>query len=311
VISAPPYEAELVVRYHLTPSVSTFEEIDELSLASQKMGQVTPVHLHICTGMKRFGCEIPQVPDLCHKIYQTPYLCLEGAMTHFVAAETDAFDSLTYNQILTFKTGIDSMPYTPKWIHAANSGGAVRFPIPFCNLVRIGLGFLGYGVCLEGSKPALQLTSKLVSFSMCSQGATVGYNCAYTFKKEKGRIGIIPIGYHDGLRRILSNAGYVLIREKKAPMIGMICMDFMMIDLTDIPEASLGDEVILFGPGLSPEILAGWAQTDVRELLAGIAPRVQRLWNFIPICTKEEHESTDTERLPISFFSFEKGSIIR
>ncbi len=302
VIAAPPYEADLVAKYQLTPAVSSFEEVESLNRASQRYGGTTSVHLHLCTGMKRFGIPPHQAPDLYDCISEASHLHLEGVLTHFVAAESAAFDALSQRQILEFKQYIDSLPAVPRWIHAGNSAGAVRFPMPFCNLVRIGLGFLGYGVCLEGSKPALQLTTKLASSNICTQGTTVGYNCTYTFEKEKGLIGVIPVGYHDGLHRSLSNKGYVLIRGKKAPMIGTICMDFMMIDLTDIPEAIVGDEVCLFGPELSPKILAEWAQTDVRELLASISTRVQRLWHLnlkTAVGDGKLTQAFDPESLPV------------
>ena len=312
VIAAPPYEADLVIKYQLTPAVSSFEEVEALNRASQKQGRTTSVHLHLCTGMKRFGVSFHQAPDLYESIHQASHLQLDGLMTHFVAAESHAFDSVTLRQIGEFKTFLDTMPVPPRWIHAANSAGAVRFPMPFCNLIRIGLGVLGYGVCHEGSKPALQLTTKLASVNLCAQGATVGYNCTYTFEREKGMIGVIPVGYHDGLHRGLSNKGYVLIRGKKAPMIGIVCMDFMMIDLSDIPEAAVGDEVSLFGPELSPDLWAIWAQTDVRELLACIPTRVQRLWaNLNPSIGRSDDEPRNAERLPSSLFSLEKDPTVR
>jgi alanine racemase/UDP-N-acetylmuramoyl-tripeptide--D-alanyl-D-alanine ligase len=232
--------------------------------------------------MNRLGVSKAQAIHLYRAIKNASYLHLEGAMTHFAAAESPTFDSFTYNQIDQFKQFLDMLPSRPRWIHAANSGAAVRFNIPFCNLVRIGLGAVGYGYCLDGVKPALSFTSSLASISFSNKGETVGYNCTYKIKKHRSRIGVIPVGYHDGFHRVISGKGYVLIRGKKAPMIGTICMDFMMIDLTEVPEAEVGDEILLFGSGLSPEIIAAWAKTDVRELLAGLPLRVRRLWVNLP-----------------------------
>ena len=107
-------------------------------------------------------------------------------MTHFAAAETPTLDNVTTLQIAKFKAFVEALPTPPKWIHAANSAAAVRFSLPFCNLARIGLGVVGYGVCVEGSEPALQLTTRLASMRSCAKGETVGYECAYTFEKEKG-----------------------------------------------------------------------------------------------------------------------------
>jgi Alr-MurF fusion protein len=278
VIGAPPFEAELIVKYQLTPSVSTKQEIEALNDASKKQDSTTPIHLHLCTGMNRFGVSLNEAHIIYETIQQASHLHLEGIMTHFVAAESDFFDAVSQRQIEAFKTFVNSLVSPPRWVHAANSAASVRFQLPFCNLVRIGLGIYGYGVCLPGARPALQLTATICSVNECPQGATVGYQCNYTFQKSQGRVGVLSIGYHDGIPRHLANKGYVLIHGKKAPMIGNICMDFTMIDLTDIPEARVGDEVCLFGSSLSPEEMALWAQTDVRELLTRISPRVQRVW---------------------------------
>ncbi len=303
VISVPPYDAELAVRYDLTCAVSSIDEIEALELAAHKEGKTVDVHLHLNTGMSRFGASITSAENLYHAIKKSSHLCLEGIMTHFVGAEATDLDAISHRQIEQFKSFMSSLPELPRWIHAANSAAAVRFELPFCNLVRIGLGITGYGKCLEGSSPALSFTTRLASIGQIEKGETVGYNCSYTNQKDNARIGVIPVGYYDGLPRALSNKGYVLIRDKQAPMVGTICMDFMMIDLTEIPEAEVGDEVIIFGPGLSAELLATWAKTDVRELLVNIPSRVKRIWTNPPlIMTTGKDQDELPERLPSSAF---------
>jgi Alr-MurF fusion protein len=306
VLAAPIYEAESVVKYHLTPAVSTFEEVEALNRASQRFGRATNVHLHLCTGMNRFGISPHQGMDLYEVIERSSYLHLEGVMTHFIAAETPTFDALSYRQINLFQTFIKSLPSLPRWIHAGNSGGAVRFPMPFCNLVRIGLGTFGIGCCLPGSQLALQFTTKLAAVKKCTQGETVGYHCNYSFDQGEGVVGVIPVGYHDGFLRSLCNQGYVLIRGKKAPMIGTVCMDFMMVNLTLIPEATVGDEVCIFGPELPPETLAQWAKTDVREILASIPARIRRQW--INSSNGREYELSNPERISSPLFSLKKDT---
>src|ERR1700722_7309757 len=301
VIAAPPYDAEWVAVHQLTPAVSSFEEIEALNLAANKYEKIIPVRLHLNTGLNRFGIALNDSLHLYRKIKSSPHLLLEGVMTHFAAAESPEFDFFTCEQIRQFKQFLDYLSPLPRWIHAANSGGAVRFPMPFCNLVRIGLGVIGYGICLEGIKPSLTLSTTLASITLSKKGETVGYNRTYTIKKEKARIGVIPVGYHDGFHRILSGKGYVLIHGKKAPMIGTICMDFMMIDLTDIPEARVGDEVLLFCPELSPHQIAAWGMTDVRELLVSLPMRVKRKWKY-------NDDATNTSKLSSSFLPFEKNS---
>jgi Alr-MurF fusion protein len=308
VIAAPPYEAETVAYYQLTCAASSLEEVESLNLAAKKYGKKLPLHLHLDTGMNRFGVSKHFATTLYQAIRNASHLHLEGIMTHFAAAESPAFDPFTQEQIRAFKQFVDSLPALPRWIHAANSAGAVRFPLPFCNLVRIGLGVMGYGICLEGVEPAFSFTTLLASITSGEKGESVGYHCTYKIEKERARIGVIPVGYHDGFHRSLSGKGYVLIRGKKAPMIGVICMDFMMIDLTDIPEAQVGDEVQLFGPGLSIETLAKWAKTDVRELLVSLPPRVERLWINPPLlihATRNEN-ATSTTRVRSPFLTIKK-----
>jgi len=135
----------------------------------------------------------------------------------------------------------------------------------------------------------------------------VGYNCQYIIQKEKALIGVIPIGYHDGLHRHYSEKGYVLIRGKKAPMIGHICMDFMMVDLSEIEGAAVFDPVILFNTQeLKPEMFASWGNTDVRELLACLGPRVKRVFINRPTSTKRVENEQIAERLPGAIRSIEK-----
>jgi alanine racemase len=313
VISAPPYEAEAVAAYQLTAAVSTLEEVEWLNAAGKKYGKRLPVHLHLNTGMNRLGASQSEGIGLYYAIQQATYLHLDGVMTHFAAADSPAYDAFTQEQIAKFKAFLDALPSLPQWIHAANSGGAVRFPLPFCNLVRIGLGLMGYGVCLEGVLPALSFSTRLSSICVREQGESISYNRTYTIAQEKEKIGVIPVGYHDGFHRALSGKGYVLIHRKKAPMIGMICMDFMMINLTDIPGVQVGDEVVLFGEGLPLEQIALWANTDVRELLASLPPRVRRHWippTYFMHPLRNEHDTTP-ERLSGSLYPVEKDPASR
>lgn len=282
VLSVPPYEAEYVASYGLTASVSTLEEIAQLNQAGKKQEYKVPVHLYLNTGMNRSGASLLEATHVYNAIQKASYLHLDGVMTHFAAAENPSFDSFTQEQIAQFKSFVDTLPVCPRWVHAANSSGAARFQIPFCNLARIGLGVMGYGDCLPGVKPAYRFSTRLASITVRDRGETVGYQRLYTLVREKERIGVIPVGYHDGMHRNLSGKGYVLIRGKKAPMIGLICMDFMMINLTDIPEAEVGDEVILFGEGeLTPELIGQWGNSDLRETLANMPRRVERQWLHI------------------------------
>ena len=306
VISVPPWEAEYAVTHSLTPAVSSEKEAEALNDQGQKQGKKIPVHLYLDTGMNRSGIASHQAMPLYSHISRASNLYVEGILTHFAAADSPAFDPFTYEQISQFKFFLDSLPLKPKWIHAANSGGAARFHLPFCNLARIGLGYVGYGPHLPGLESALSLKTQLVAIKPAKKGDTVGYNRLHTISQEETPIGVIPFGYFDGFPRSLSGKGYVLIRGKKAPMIGTICMDFMMIDLSGIPEACVGDEVTLFNTDLSAETVAAWAQTDVREILVNFPNRVKRLWTNTPLRTNND-DTTNPERFSNPLFTFEKS----
>ncbi len=285
VLSAPPYEADLVARYGLEPAVSTLEEVVALNKVAT---EVIPVHLNINTGLNRFGAEPEEVAFLVDTIQQAPHLRLEGLMTHFAAADRAELDPFTEKQIARFKTCIDAIQKAPRWIHAANSAGALRCALPFCNLSRIGLGLFGYGAS-HPFRPALSFESHLCAIRYPKKGETIGYQCSYTVPIETMRLGVIPVGYYDGVHRHYKEKGYVLVHGKKAPRVGVICMDFMFVDLTTIPEAKVGDRAILFGSNLSPETVAQWGHTDVREVLTSIGPRTERLFIFK---NREENEQS-------------------
>ena len=136
-------------------------------------------------------------------------------------------------------------------------------------MVRIGIG-------LFQPENVLTLESRIASIYQCKKGESVGYLRGYRVKRDEEKIAVISIGYHDGIDLRYSGKGYVLIHGKKAPMIGLICMDFMMVDVTDIPEANSGDPVMIFGKELPIQTVASWATPNVRELMTALGPRIER-----------------------------------
>ncbi len=298
VISAPPFEAESVAKYRLQPAVSSFQEAKALNASAF---ETIPVHLQINTGMNRFGVEPEEALALAEWIHNSPHLRLEGVMTHFSSADIPDFDPFTAEQIKRFKSIVDRLNPRPRWIHAANGPAAIRFSIPFCNLLRVGVSLFGYGF-ESNLKPALTFETHIAYIADRKKGETVGYKRGYLIEREKMRIGILPVGYFDGLHRHYKEKGYVRIHGKNAPMIGNICMDFMMVDLTEIPEAHVGDKATLFDQYLSPETVACWGNTDVREFLVSIGSRTERIYDEqgLPraICPIEEDSSARQHLLP-------------
>jgi alanine racemase/UDP-N-acetylmuramoyl-tripeptide--D-alanyl-D-alanine ligase len=241
--------------------------------------------------MSRFGCRPEKALELAQTISSYPWLYLEGIMTHFACADNPLEDPFTLSQAAQFKQMIqliENQGIVIPWKHAANSSGAIRFDFPEFNMIRVGLAVYGL-YSSAATKQALELrlavslVSRIVGINECKKGETISYGRHYTVTQECQKIAVLPIGYFDGLHRNYSGKGYVMIRSHKAPMVGKICMDFMMVDVTNIPHVSVGDPVLIFGEDeyghyIAPEDLATLGDSIVYELITCLGPRIQRIF---------------------------------
>lgn len=287
VIHAGLDEINKIIDYDLEVAVSSHEMVESLALQAEKKKKIIKVHLHIDTGMNRLGCRHEQVLDIAKYISNSSSLLFEGVMTHFACADTLDENPFTFQQIERFKNALTLLKNSnlyPKYIHAANSSAAMRQLLPEGNLVRIGLGM--YGISEIGEHKllnAITLTSKIVGINICMKGDTISYGRSFTVQRDFSKIAIIPIGYFDGLHRNFSGKSSFIVRGKKAPMVGTICMDFMMIDVTDIDEVKVGDSVLIFGKDVfgHENRIEDFAQdvgTCTHELITCLGPRIQRLF---------------------------------
>lgn len=292
-INAAPYEVAKVVKWELEVGVSNGSLITALAEEAARNQKCIKVHLHINTGMGRFGCRPEEACELARQIRSFPSLELEGMMTHFACSEDPQEDEFTLHQIQVFDQMIEEMGkegISAKWIHAANSSGSLRFHLPQYNMVRLGLAVYGLYGSEETRKTldlrlAITLTSRIVGINVCKQGESISYGRKYRVKREVQKIAVLPIGYFDGLHRHYSEKAHVLIRGQKAPMVGNICMDNMMVDVTDIPYVEVGDNVLIFGEDeygyyLSPEELAMSGDSIVHELMTCLGPRIPRIFVY-------------------------------
>lgn len=299
VLNAADYEAELVVKWDLEVGVSKESFVDILAKEAESCHKTIKVHLHVDTGMGRFGCRPDEALPLAKKIKAHPSLILEGVFTHFASADDPTEDLFTYSQAEQLEKVIASLQacgIDPPWKHAANSAGVLRFSFPAFNMVRVGLAVYGLQPSLNDTKNhlkmAVSLISRIAGINLCKKGDTISYGRSYLVEEEEKLIAVLPIGYFDGLHRNYSGKGTVIIRGKRAPMIGKICMDFMMVDVSEIPNVKVGDPVLIFGEDahghyLSPEELAKLGNSISHELITCLGPRIQRF--FIYEEKKEHH----------------------
>lgn len=292
-INAAPYEAAKVVKWEIEVGVSDHLLLDALEQEASAHKKRIKVHLHINTGMGRFGCRPEEADALAAKIHSSPWLELEGIMTHFACSDDPQEDPFTSNQIAVFDAVIGRLEHKgikAKWNHAANSSGAVRFHLPQYNMVRLGLAVYGLYVS-EAARNALDLrlavslSSRIVGMNICMHGETISYGRRYRCTRGMQKIAVLPIGYFDGLHRHYSGKSHVLIHGHQAPMVGSICMDNMMVDVTDIPDVEVGDKVLIFGEDefgyyLSPEDLAASGNSIVHELITCLGPRIPRIFVY-------------------------------
>lgn len=276
-----PEEAESAIKNDLTPSLFSFASAKAVNKYAEKMGRVVRYHLKVDTGMNRLGVDSGEICDFLNQLSSFKNLEMEGVFTHFANAEGESRDS-TLNQISIFKailSLINQAGFYPKYIHSANSAAIQRFRNSHMNLVRPGIMLYGSGrIGNCDLKPVMNLKTKIIQIKRIPSGTPVSYGGTFVSMRPT-IIATLPIGYADGYMRGLSNRAKVSIKGTTAPVIGTVCMDLIMIDVTEVSEVAVGDEVVLFGDdGVSVEDVARWADTIPYEILSTIGKRVRRVY---------------------------------
>ena len=253
------------------------------SLRKESSDVPTKIHLEFDTGMRRLGFSSTDVPFIAEQLKDANHLKIGSVFTHLAASENEFHDDYTAEQIDSFQEIIRELEaegITVPVRHVLNTNGISRFPDAQFEMVRLGIGFYGLGDTERAADlyPALRLTARLSGIRELPAGATVGYGRKGKLDRTS-RIGVLSIGYADGLPRLAGEGRFsVLIGEKLAPTVGAICMDMCMVDLTDIPAAQLNDEAVIFGAEHPIDQLAAAAQTIPYEILTGIGERVHRVY---------------------------------
>ncbi len=289
VMIGAPEEAGKLVRYRLTPVIASESLIEPLAAEAQQWGRVIDVHLKVDTGMGRMGILPARLPAVVARVLKTPGLRVTGLMTHFGCADDPAEDAFTRQQLERFAAARDELRrqgVNDFTAHAAATSAAVRFPEAHHDMVRIGLGLYGLypseAVRRLELRMAVSLVSRIVEVRELAAGARLGYGGTFVVPEGGARIGLVPMGYHDGVPWTLSNRGELWVAGKPAPIVGRVSMDSLMLDITAIPEAERGSDVLVFGAHegmvVRPEEVAARTDTIVYELLTRIGPRVQRIF---------------------------------
>lgn len=281
---------EELIRENLRPAIFTLEQAQPLSALAMKMGKQAVIHLALDTGMSRIGMNPDSVnADIAAQIAGLPGITIEGLFTHFSKADEmdKAFAALQFRKYQDFTELLEQRNLRIPIRHCANSAGIIDLPDFSLDAVRAGISIYGLYPSEEVLKepvvltPALEWFSAIVYVKPIEQGSSVSYGGTFTAEKPM-RIATIPVGYADGYPRSLSGTGYVLIRGRKARILGRICMDQFMADITDIPEAREGDKVTLVGKDgearICIEELAAMSGGFHYEILCGISKRVPRVY---------------------------------
>jgi alanine racemase len=277
-----------LVAYRLTPVISDHRLLQSLADIPKTIDAPFAVHLKVDTGMGRLGFSPAELEKAFDAVPAWKGLRVEGLMTHL--ADSDGQEvGHTERQLELFNDLLGQAKrrgITIPIVHAANSAALIRFPHSHFSLVRPGIALYGYhtlpdGIHYSELKPILSLRSKVMHLKRVQPGDSISYNRTFVAKRASA-IAVLPIGYADGYSRRLSNRGFVLIKGRRAPIVGLVCMDMTMVDVTDIPSVQVGDAVTLIGADGDDAIwaddIAGWTGTIPYEILCAIGPRISRVY---------------------------------
>ncbi|MFO1515143.1 MAG: alanine racemase [Verrucomicrobiota bacterium] len=269
------------VEHNLTVCVNETHTVRKLAQLARALDRRVPVHLKVHSGMSRYGVRWDEALPLVERIVGEKSLLLEGVMTHFSQSdETDkTFANLQLARFNEVLQGMASRGIAVKFRHTCNSGGFLDLPHAHFDMVRVGIlmyGIFPSAVCrrVEGIQPVMSVKARIAAIQKLRPGEVVGYGMRYTAPDER-RIAVLPIGYGDGYPRV-RNQGGALIHGKRAPLIGGVAMDALMVDVTEIPEAQMWDEAVLMGKQGSEEITV----QDLAKLKNSVSYDVLTSWRL-------------------------------
>lgn len=288
-IFAGVYPGQLgeLVRFRLTPTLGEPSLLNRFEALARRRKISLPFHLKVDTGMGRLGLAASEIDGWLPELRKLRALKLEGVFSHFSHADSVEGD-YTRRQLEIFKQVTQRLRtegHDPPLLHLANSAAVITLPGAYFTMVRPGLMLYGVypspGMASQIElRPVLSWKTRVFQLKKVPAGASISYGQTFVTHRES-LIAALPLGYADGYHRLLSSRGAVLVRGKRAPIAGRVCMDLTMVDVTDIGGVRQGDEVVLLGrqggENLSADEMAGWAETISYEVLTSISARVPRV----------------------------------
>jgi alanine racemase len=280
-------DIDRILRFNLTPVAFRKDSLKLLCREAKKRGKRVRIHLKVDTGMGRLGVPLPLWSDFLRGIKTLPRIEVEGILSHF--AMTEEGESFTRRQWEDFQRAVkaaEEVGICCKYFHMASSAMLTASPSYSGNLVRPGIMLYGSYPSpmfqrLIQLKPVMTLKTSIHFLKSVPPGTKISYGGTFVTRRESV-IATLPIGYADGYNRSLSNRGQALVRGKRVPIIGKVCMDFIMVDVTDIPNVSLGDEVVLMGKQgkeqITAEEIADKINSISYEVFCSVGKRVPRIY---------------------------------
>ncbi len=280
----PSVSVEAFYDFDLMPAVGSFQYLERLGNFSEKEKKPLKIHLEFDTGMGRLGFPTKEAEKVLKLLKKFPYLKTEGIFTHLASAEDpkeDAFTRKQLSEFLKIKELFSRNKEMNVLFHALNSAGILRFGKKYpMEIARLGIGLYGVEPVPHqkiGLREIATLKTRILQIHEYPEGTSIGYNRTF-FTRRKSRIATLGIGYADGIRRNLKNYFFTL-HGKKVPIVGKICMDMTMVDITEVPEAREGDEVLIFGENASSvQEFARAAETIPYEVLVSVSQRVRKVY---------------------------------
>lgn len=281
-------QAEEAVRQRLMPTIHDEDSLSIIEEAAKRFQRTVSVHLNVDTGMGRMGLDnTEEILNIAQGCAQSPWIDLSGLYTHFSVSESDPeYTRMQINRYRNILSVLKKAGIEPYWRHLSNTGGVLTASQEG-NMARCGIGVYGYhpagGNAHRQSDlmPAAEWVTEIAQVKTIKKGESISYGRTYITDADR-RIAVIPVGYADGYPRQASNKGHVLVHGKKAPIVGRVCMDLTMIDVTDAGQVYKGDKAVLIGRQEKAEItaddIAAWADTISYDILTGISSRVPRVY---------------------------------